>query len=171
MQWYACHSVELQLLIFLNYLSMSGSGSNFKNVGDTVDVGKGAAVNAFGRVLKAVLNLKQQVLYWPDVSRRQQISRRIHMTYSFKNCIGFIEGTTRGLVTKPQWMGHDLSNYPRFLCDFINLYFLFVRRIRGSLPHCCRWQSFYQFTFIEVGRVASTTTEISSAINLILYKQ
>jgi len=100
-------SICLQLMCYLYYLSLSGSGAKFSVVGNKFHISKGAARDSFDRVLKAVLSLEDSFYGWPKEHERSQISDRFLVTHGFPDCIGCIDGTLINLSEKPEWMGHD----------------------------------------------------------------
>jgi len=97
----------LQLLIFLHFLSLPGSGQNFTNVARMFHVSKGCARRYFCRVLKAIISLKDETIKWPTAEERVEISNRFLVTYGLVDCVGCIDGTLINLSEKPEWMGHD----------------------------------------------------------------
>jgi hypothetical protein len=102
-------STELQLLIFLYKLSSSGTGGKFNRIAKFFKVSYGNARSCSQRVLKAVLSLEKQVVWWPSREEKQIISRRFYITYGLPNCVGIIDGTLVFLTETPEWSGEDFN--------------------------------------------------------------
>lgn len=93
---------EKQLMVFLKYIGTEGSGSSNSQLRQDFRIGHGTAEIYRNRVITAILDLKHQVIQWPDVHERKKISRRIFEKYGWPNCVGFIDGTLFPLSFPPQ---------------------------------------------------------------------
>ena len=59
--------------------------------------------------MEAILNLKEEVICWPNESERREIARRFEHKYGWQNCVYIIDGTLFPLTRKPQV--EDYSDY------------------------------------------------------------
>ena len=93
--------VEHQLQIALFRLGRFGNGSSVQDIAQIFGVSEGTIVNATRRVIKATLSLEDRYLCWYTPEESARMKRRIHRMSGFRNCLGFLDGTTIVLAEKP----------------------------------------------------------------------
>ena len=59
------------------------------------------------RTTKAILNLYDDVITWPDADERELISQRIEELYEFPHLVGIIDGTLFPLAIEPSVAQED----------------------------------------------------------------
>jgi len=59
------------------------------------------------RACNAILKHHEQVIKWPCIEERKNISGRIRKAHSFVNCVGLIDGTLFPLAFAPMVNGED----------------------------------------------------------------
>jgi hypothetical protein len=75
-------------------LGANGSDANVKKLKTWFNILAGTIINSCDRCTTAILSmLESEVISWPDVDERREISSRIKSKYGFPNCIGFLDGT------------------------------------------------------------------------------
>lgn len=116
--------VSWQILVFLYRLGRQGSDGSDLSIGTYFGIGSGTVRIFVGRVLIAVKELKDEIVFWPDNEERADIKRRIKVKHGFQNCIGIIDGTLLGLAFKPSRFGesyfcrkHIYAINIQILCD------------------------------------------------------
>ena len=57
------------------------------------------------RTTKALLNLKEEVICWPDGKEKESLKLRIKISSGFQKCIGIIDGTLIFLHERPKKYG------------------------------------------------------------------
>lgn len=97
---------ELQLKIVLYRLGSTGSGASVRKVASLFAIGDGGTIqNVTRRVFKAILNLKDQYLYWPGEAERAQLV--LETKDELPGCVGYIDGTEIRLAEAPT-KNHEL---------------------------------------------------------------
>jgi len=94
--------VEHQLMVFLYYIGVSGSGASFPRCRQMFGVGRGTCNDYRKRVVAALRSLGDRVITWPDERERRKIARRFMTNYDFINCIAIADGTLFPLTYEPQ---------------------------------------------------------------------
>eukprot|EP01035_Chromulina_nebulosa_P026346 gene26346-34467_t len=93
--------VWIQLVVALKRLSVSGNGQCVGRVAHSTGIGNGTVSLFTSRILKAILDLKDDVVKWPNELERKEISRRNKIKYGFKHCVGVVDGTPVVFSQKP----------------------------------------------------------------------
>jgi len=70
-------------------------------------ISKGSVNDYVMQTCDAILNHCEQVIKWPSIEERRNISGRIRKAQGFVNCIGLIDGTLFPLAfcTHSEWRG------------------------------------------------------------------
>jgi hypothetical protein len=110
--------VAFQLLVFLWRIGKEGSGGGTMSVSSYFGIGKGSVVNYVRRCVKALHELKEHVVYWPDNEEREMMKTRL-TAYGFRHCIGIIDGTLIVLDSRPEKFGE--CYYSRKSCYALNV--------------------------------------------------
>lgn len=130
--------VKIQLLIFLYFLGVEGSGGSNNGMRNTFGVSYGFADDCRTRVAKAICSLKSKYVYWPDEEERKEISRAFYNTSDISNCIGVIDGTLFPLASEPQC--EDAPEYSgrkfrySISCLIVNDHKRRIRHYLGGFP-------------------------------------
>jgi hypothetical protein len=93
--------VEKQLQIALFRFGRFGNAASLQDVARTFGISEGTVVNATSRVIEAVLSLGDRYLCWYSAEDSAKMKRRIHQMSGFRDCLGFLDGTTIVLTEKP----------------------------------------------------------------------
>jgi hypothetical protein len=93
--------VGLQLQVFLLYLCSSGHGGSHHSIAAHFGIGDGSVRLFCRRVQTALLSHRDDVIKWPQGSDRDACSAYIEEVSGFRNCLGFVDGTTFKLLRKP----------------------------------------------------------------------
>jgi hypothetical protein len=110
--------VSYQLLVFLYRIGREGAAGGSLAVGTFFGIGKGSVKNYVRRCVAALLELKEEVVYWPDAEEREEMKARLS-AYGFRHCVGIIDGTLVVLDFKPEKF-HECY-YSRKSCYAINV--------------------------------------------------
>jgi DDE superfamily endonuclease len=94
--------VAHQLMVLLRYLGTEGGGGCNQSLRNHFGIGRGTVENFKRRVVKAIMSLRKDVIFWPGEAERAQISARIEAQYKFKDCVGLMDGTLFPLRFKPE---------------------------------------------------------------------
>ena len=97
--------ISFQLLVFLFRIGKEGSAGGPMDVSSYFGIGKGTVKNYVRRCVRALKEIKDEVVYWPDVNERLEMRRRL-MAYGFRHCVGIIDGTLVLLDFRPE-MYHE----------------------------------------------------------------
>jgi hypothetical protein len=89
-----------QLAIALQRLGHYGSRSTQHIIASDIQVSAGSVDNFTNRVIAALLSISTKWIVWPERDEREEHGRRMRKE-GFPGCIGFIDGTTFPLATKP----------------------------------------------------------------------
>lgn len=100
-------SVRKQVAIALKTLGCCGNGASDRAVGSVYGVGAGTVRCYRRRLVKALLNMKKDVLFWPTEQERGEIGAVIERLYNFPLCVGFVDGTLFPLSSKPKEYAED----------------------------------------------------------------
>ena len=92
--------VEHQLLVFLFRIGKRGSAGSHKYVAQHFGIGVGTVKSYVDQVVKALVSLKDDFVYWPDENERDEMKARLSLQ-GWPDCVGIIDGTHVGLETKP----------------------------------------------------------------------
>lgn len=92
--------IDMQLKIVLYLLGSSGDGLSIRKVATLFGVGDGGTIQKVTkRVFKAILNLKDKFLSWPNAEERQQIL--FATKDEMPGCVGYIDGSEIKLSEAP----------------------------------------------------------------------
>ena len=94
--------VEHQLMVFLYYIGVSGSGASFPRCRQMFGVGCGTCNDYRKHVVAALRSLGDRVVMWPDEREQKKIAKRFMRNYDFINCIAIADGTLFPLKYEPQ---------------------------------------------------------------------
>jgi DDE superfamily endonuclease len=90
-----------QLMVLLRYLGSEGSGGCSPDLRNIFGISKGTVDLYKRRAVIALMDLRDQVIFWPDEAERARISQRIRTKYAFPDCVGLVDGTLFPLRFKP----------------------------------------------------------------------
>nr|KAE8918276.1 hypothetical protein PF009_g31407 [Phytophthora fragariae] len=96
-----------QLLVFLKYIGTLGSDACIEEIGQFFNVSAGVCYNYIERVSRALEQLYDNVVYWPERQERREIAHRVQDGFDFPNCIGLVDGALLPLAFKPTLDGED----------------------------------------------------------------
>ena len=98
-----CHqrSISFQLLVFLYRIGVEGCSGGSSRVALFFGIGKGSVQNYVRRCVRALHEIKDEVVYWPDINERQEMKNRL-TAYGFRHCVGIIDGTLVLLDFRPE---------------------------------------------------------------------
>jgi hypothetical protein len=95
------HPVSFQLLVFLFCVGKQGSCGSSIAVLSHFGIGKGSVNNYVDRCISALHEIHDDVVYWPDRNKREEMKARLSST-GFRYCVGIINGTLIVLDFKPE---------------------------------------------------------------------
>ena len=93
--------ISYQLFVFLFRIGREGVSGGSGQVGSFFGIAKGSVNNYVRRCVRALLQLKDQVVYWPDKNERNEMRQRLS-ALGFRHCVGIIDGTLVQLVFRPE---------------------------------------------------------------------
>ena len=93
--------ISFQLLVFLYRIGKEGVGGGSQNIAAYFGIGKGSVKNYVNRVVMALHEMKDEVVYWPDEDERMEMRRRLS-ALGFRHCVGIIDGTLVILDFRPE---------------------------------------------------------------------
>lgn len=93
--------VEIQLQISLYRFGRFGNGASVADVAERFGVSEGVVIKSTRRVVKAIISLEDVYLSWFTASEAANMKKRILVESGFRNCLGFLDGTTIVLADKP----------------------------------------------------------------------
>jgi len=97
----------LHVMVLLKFLGSYGNAVAMPKIGHMMGISKGS-VNAYVmRTCDAILKHREQVIKWPSIEERRNISGRIRKAHGFVNCVGLIDGTLFPLAFAPTLNGED----------------------------------------------------------------
>ena len=92
--------VSLQFATTLMRLGLSGNGASVESISVLTRVSKGAIINSYRRVTRALVLMAEQEIKWPSSSERQDL-RRKGEERGLPNAFFAVDGTTIPLYEKP----------------------------------------------------------------------
>jgi hypothetical protein len=110
--------IAYQLLVFLYRVGREGTAGGSLAVASFFGIGKGSVNNYVRRCVRALLEIKDDVIYWPDQQERDDMKARLS-AYGFRHCVGIIDGTLVVLDFKPE--KYHECYYSRKSCYAINV--------------------------------------------------
>jgi hypothetical protein len=110
--------VAFQLLVFLYRIGKEGTGGSSIAVSQFFGIGSGSVNNYVQRTIRALKEIKNDVVYWPDQEERNQMKTRLAST-GFRHCVGIIDGTLIVLDFRPE--KYHECYYSRKACYALNL--------------------------------------------------
>jgi hypothetical protein len=91
-----------QLLVFLKYAGTEGSGSSAPDLRHVFGIGRGTCILYINRVTKAICDLRNHYIKWPDEEERSKIEAVIENKFNIPNCVGMMDGTLFPLAFEPE---------------------------------------------------------------------
>jgi len=85
--------VEVQLILCLQRFGCEGNGASIGSNSRMLGIGEGTVGLYTNRIMKALLFIRDDVIYWPDVRERQAISRRFEGKYGLPGAVSVLDGT------------------------------------------------------------------------------
>jgi hypothetical protein len=110
--------IAFQLLVFLFRIGKEGSGGGPLCVSSHFGIGKGSVINYVRRCTHALLEMKDNVVYWPGQEEKDEMKTRLSAN-GFRHCVGIIDGTLVVLDTRPEKF-HECY-YSRKSCYALNV--------------------------------------------------
>jgi hypothetical protein len=110
--------VSFQLLVFLYRIGREGTGGSSASVSQFFRIGEGSVRNYVQRTIKALKEMKDEVIYWPNEKEREEMKSRLAPT-GFRHCVGIIDGTLIVLEFRPE--KYHECYYSRKCCYALNL--------------------------------------------------
>ena len=95
-------STKHQLLVLLKYLGTEGNGASNPNLRNFFGIGEGTAGFYRDRAVDALLSLQDRVVTWPNIKERSEISRQFETQFSWRKCVGIMDGTLFPLASRPR---------------------------------------------------------------------
>ena len=93
--------ISFQLLVFLYRIGVEGCCGGSARVALFFGIGKGSVLNYVRRCVKALHEIKDEVVSWPDVNQRLEMRNRL-AAYGFRHCVGIIDGSLVLLDFRPE---------------------------------------------------------------------
>ena len=93
--------ISFQLLVFLYRIGNEGTNGGSQCVSSYFCIGKGSVKNYVRRVVRALSEIKDEVIYWPNELERKDMRKRLG-AYGFRHCVGIIDGTLVVLEFRPE---------------------------------------------------------------------
>ena len=93
--------ISYQLLVFLFRIGKEGNGAGALEISGYFGIGKGSVKNYVKICVAALLEIKDEVVYWPDATERKAMRNRLS-AYGFRHCVGIIDGTLIILDFRPE---------------------------------------------------------------------
>ena len=93
--------ISFQLLVFLYRIGREGPAGGPSTIAAYFGIGKGSVKNYVRRVVEALHEIKDSVVYWPDCQERKEMRDRLS-AYGFRHIVGIIDGTLIGLNFRPE---------------------------------------------------------------------
>ena len=98
-------NINQHLLVFLKRVGLEGTSGSASSIATFFGIGQGTVRNYVIRTTKALLNLKEEVICWPDGKEKESLKLRIKISSGFQKCIGIIDGTLIFLHERPKKYG------------------------------------------------------------------
>ena len=93
--------IAFQLLVYLFRIGTEGNGGGSGRVASYFGIGKGSVDNYVKRCVSALMEIKKEVVYWPDENERMEMRNRLSLK-GFHHCVGIIDGTLVQLTFRPE---------------------------------------------------------------------
>ena len=93
--------MAFQLLVYLYRVGKEGAGDGCGPVGGFFGIAKGLVKNYVRRCDLALLQMKDEVVYWPDKRERKEMRNRLSLK-GFRHCVGIINGALVELAFRPE---------------------------------------------------------------------
>jgi len=97
----------LHVMVLLKFLGSYGIAAAMQKIGHMMGISKGLVNDYVMRTFDAILKHREQVIKWPSIEERRNISGRIRKEHGFVNCIGLIDGTLFPLAFAPTLNSED----------------------------------------------------------------
>jgi hypothetical protein len=91
--------VKHQLMTLLHFLGCEGESNSTQR--NQFKISHGRTEDHRKRVVKALNDLRDKYLFWPDNSERKAIAKRIEKKFFFPNCVSMMDGTLLPLAITP----------------------------------------------------------------------
>ncbi|POM76612.1 Hypothetical protein PHPALM_6127 [Phytophthora palmivora] len=101
-------TVWCQLMATLYRFGCDGNGASIWKQARHFRCAEGTIELFTDRCITALITLEADVVSWPDVNEREEISARIEELSGLRQCIGYVDGTLFPFSTKAE---HDGSDY------------------------------------------------------------
>ena len=88
-------------MVYLYRVGREGNGGGSCLVASFFGIGKGSVDNYVRRCVKALKEIKKDVVYWPDEQERKEMRNRLSLK-GFWHCVGIIDGTLVQLSFCPE---------------------------------------------------------------------
>jgi hypothetical protein len=92
--------VAYQLLVYLYRVGREGTGGGCLQVCGFFGISKGSVTNYVRRCVNALLELKEEIVFWPNEKERIKMRNRLALR-GFRHCVGIIDGTLVELSFRP----------------------------------------------------------------------
>ena len=93
--------ISFQLLVYLYRIGQEGGSWGSLDVASFFGIGKGSVNNYVTRVVSALHEIKDEVIYWPDKAERKQMRKHLS-PHGFRHCVGITDGTLVILDYRPE---------------------------------------------------------------------
>ena len=93
--------ISFQLLVFLYRIGRESIAGGSHTLAAYFGIAKGSVNNYVRRVVQALLEIKDVVVYWPDAEERKEMRNRL-AAHGFRHVVGIIDGTLIGLDFRPE---------------------------------------------------------------------
>lgn len=93
--------ISSQLHIALFTLGFYGNGAAFSAAAHKYDLSVGMVANARKRVCRALYEVMDKFIKWPNESERQQLCKIAEASHGYKRCFFAVDGTTHPLFEAP----------------------------------------------------------------------
>jgi hypothetical protein len=110
--------VAYQLLVFLYHIGREGTAGSNMAVSQFFGIGLGSISNYIKRTIRALKEIKDDVVYWPNQSEGEEMKTQPAAT-RFRHCVGIIDGTLIVLDFCPQ--KYHKCYYLQKACYALNL--------------------------------------------------
>ncbi len=110
--------IAFQLLVFLFRIGREGTAGSNLSVSQYFGIGSGSVGNYVKRTIRALKEIKNDVIYWPNDEEKEEMKSRLAST-GFRHCVGIIDGTLIVLDFRPE--KYHECYYSRKACYALNL--------------------------------------------------
>ena len=94
-------------MVLLKFLGSYRNAAAMPKIEQLMGISKGSVNDYVMWACDAILKYHEQVIKWPSIKERGNISGRIRKVHGFINCIGLINGTLFPLALAPTVNGED----------------------------------------------------------------